>query len=145
MGAGGGGWQVGGRGAVGGDRGDGRWFQVGLLVTLGLGWGMTQPLGKMATEDGHGPFGLIFWQLVVCVLVLGAICLPKGKGLVFTPAALRFYVVVAALGTLIPNATFYISVARLPAGVMSMIISAVPMIAFPLSVLPGHAGVGRAA
>jgi len=122
---------------VSGGIGDRRWFQVGLLVLLGLGWGMTQPLGKMATEDGHGPFGLIFWQLVVCVLVLGAICLPKGKGLVFTPAALRFYVVVAALGTLIPNATFYISVARLPAGVMSMIISAVPMIAFPLSVLLG--------
>jgi drug/metabolite transporter (DMT)-like permease len=120
-----------------GGLGDRRWFQVGLLVTLGLGWGMTQPLGKMATEDGHGPFGLIFWQLVVCVLVLGAICLPKGKGLVFTPAALRFYVVVAALGTLIPNATFYLSVARLPAGVMSMIISAVPMIAFPLALLLG--------
>jgi drug/metabolite transporter (DMT)-like permease len=117
--------------------GDRRWFQLGLLVTLGLGWGMTQPLGKMATEDGHGPFGLIFWQLVVCVLVLGAICLPKGKGLVFTPEALRFYVVVAALGTLIPNATFYLSVARLPAGVMSMIISAVPMIAFPLAVMLG--------
>ncbi|MEY4697757.1 MAG: hypothetical protein RIT14_2185, partial [Pseudomonadota bacterium] len=117
--------------------GDRRWFQVGLLVTLGLGWGSTQPLGKMATEDGHGPFGLIFWQLVVCVLVLGALTVPRGKGLVFTRPALRFYVIVAALGTLIPNATFYLSVARLPAGVMSMIISAVPMIAFPLAVMLG--------
>lgn len=117
--------------------GDRRWFQVALLVLLGLGWGMTQPFGKMATEDGHGPFGLIFWQLVVCVLVLGAITLPRGKGLVFTVPTLRFYVIVAALGTLIPNATFYLSVARLPAGVMSMIISAVPMIAFPLALLLG--------
>lgn len=117
--------------------GDRRWFQVGLLVLLGLGWGMTQPLGKMATEDGHGPFGLIFWQLVVCVLVLGAISVARGRLPVLTKEALRFYVVVAALGTLIPNATFYLSVARLPAGVMSMIISAVPMIAFPLAVVFG--------
>ncbi len=117
--------------------GDRRWFQVALLVTLGLGWGLTQPLGKMATEDGHGPFGLIFWQLVICVLVLGALCLPRRKGLVFTREALRFYAVVALLGTLIPNATFYLSAARLPSGVMSMIISAVPMIAFPLAVLMG--------
>lgn len=116
---------------------DRRWFHVGVLLCLGLGWGMTQPLGKMATEDGHGPFGLIFWQLAVCVIVLGALCLPRGRGLVFTPAALRFYVIVAALGTLIPNTTFYLSVARLPSGVMSMIISAVPMIAFPLAVLMG--------
>lgn len=114
-----------------------RWFHVAVLLCLGLGWGMTQPLGKIATEDGHGPFGLIFWQLAVCVVVLGALTLPRGKRLVFTPRALRFYAIVAALGTLIPNTTFYISVARLPAGVMSMIISAVPMIAFPLAVLLG--------
>ncbi|WGV18154.1 DMT family transporter [Fuscovulum ytuae] len=114
-----------------------RWFHLAVLLCLGLGWGMTQPLGKMATAEGHGPFGLIFWQLVVCVLVLGALCLPRRKGLVFSRPALRFYVVVAALGTLIPNATFYLSIARLPSGVMSMIISAVPMIAFPLAVILG--------
>jgi drug/metabolite transporter (DMT)-like permease len=114
-----------------------RWFQMAVLLCLGLGWGMTQPLGKMSTEEGQGPFGLIFWQLVVCVIVLGLLALPRGKGLVFTREAIRFYVIVAALGTLIPNATFYLSVARLPAGVMSMIISAVPMIAFPVAVLLG--------
>lgn len=116
---------------------DRRWFHVGVLLCLGIGWGSTQPLGKMATAEGQGPFGLIFWQLVVCVIVLGAITLSRGKGLVFTAPALRFYAVVAVLGTLIPNATFYLSVARLPSGVMSMIISAVPMIAFPLAVALG--------
>lgn len=114
-----------------------RWFLVGVLLLLGLGWGLTQPLGKIATSTGHGPFGLIFWQLVVCTGVLGAICLPRGRGLVFTRPALRFYVVVAALGTLIPNATFYLSIARLPSGIMSILISAVPMIAFPIALLLG--------
>lgn len=114
-----------------------RLLHVGMLILLGLGWGMTQPLGKIATGEGRGPFGLIFWQLVVCVIVLGAITLPRGKGLVFTRPAVRFYVIVAALGTLIPNATFYLSVARLPSGVMSMIISAVPMISFPLALMLG--------
>ena len=114
-----------------------RWFLVAVLLMLGLGWGLTQPLGKIATSSGHLPFGLIFWQLVVCVLVLGVITLPRGKGLVFTRASLRFYLVVAALGTLIPNATFYLSIARLPSGVMSMLISAVPMIAFPIALMLG--------
>ena len=114
-----------------------RWFLVGVLLLLGLGWGLSQPLGKIATSTGHGPFGLIFWQLVVCTGVLGAICLPRGRGLVFTGPALRFYGVVAALGTLIPNATFYLSIARLPSGIMSILISAVPMIAFPIALLLG--------
>lgn len=113
------------------------WLLPAILVWVGIGWGATQPLGKIATESGRGPFGLIFWQLAVCVLVLGAVSLARGKGLVFTRAALRFYVVVALLGTLVPNATFYLSVSRLPAGIMSILISTVPLMAFPLALALG--------
>jgi drug/metabolite transporter (DMT)-like permease len=108
-----------------------------MLVILGVGWGATQPLGKMATMTGHPPFGLIFWQLVVCTLLLGAISLLRGKRLSLTKPALAFYLIVAVLGTLVPNATFYMSAARLPSGIMSIIISAVPMLAFPLAVALG--------
>jgi len=107
------------------------------LVILGFGWGSTQPLGKLATSTGHPPFGLIFWQLVVCVVVLGSITLARGKAMPLHRSALVFYSVVAFLGTLIPNATFYISVARLPAGIMSILISMVPLLAFPLAMAVG--------
>lgn len=104
-----------------------------ILALIGIGWGSTQPLGKIAASTGYQPFGLIFWQLVVCVLVLGILTVLRGKGLPLTRRALEFYVVVAFLGTLIPNYTFYLSVARLPAGIMSIIIATVPLIAFPLA------------
>ena len=107
------------------------------LIAMGIGWGVTQPLGKIATQSGHPPFGLIFWQLVVCVLVLGAITIVRGQGLPLHLRALVFYGVVAVLGTLIPNAAFYISVARLPAGIMSILISTVPLLAFPLALALG--------
>ncbi len=110
-----------------------RWQSVGALVLLGVGWGSTQPLGKIAASTGHPPFMLILGQLVVCVVVLGALTLVRGKGLVLTPRALVFYVVVAILGTLVPNLAFYISVHRLPAGIMSILISTVPLMAFPLN------------
>lgn len=108
-----------------------------MLVGLGLGWGLTQPLGKIAASSGHKPFGLIFWQLTVCTVVLGSITFLRGKTLSPRPDALRFYVVVALLGTLIPNATFYISVARLPSGIMSILISMVPLLAFPMAMALG--------
>lgn len=107
-----------------------RWSFVGILVLMGAGWGATQPLGKIATSTGYQPFGLIFWQLVICALVLGAISLPRGRGLVLRRKAVVFYVVVALIGTLIPNYTFYLSVPHLPSGIMSIIISTVPMLAF---------------
>jgi drug/metabolite transporter (DMT)-like permease len=110
-----------------------RWLYFAILVAMGAGWGATQPLGKISTSTGHQPFGLIFWQLVICSLVLGAISLPRGKGLVFRRDALIFYVIVALLGTLIPNFTFYLAVPHLPAGIMSIIISTVPMMAFVIA------------
>lgn len=110
-----------------------RLHYAAILAAIGIGWGATQPLGKIAASTGHPPFGLIFWQLVVCVLVLGAITTLRGKRLPMTRRALEFYVVVAFLGTLIPNYTFYLSVARLPAGIMSIIIATIPLIAFPMA------------
>lgn len=108
-----------------------------ILALIGIGWGSTQPLGKIAASTGHPPFGLIFWQLVVCVLVLGALTLVRGKRLPLHRKALEFYVVVAFLGTLIPNYTFYVSVARLPSGIMSIIIATIPLLAFPIAMALG--------
>jgi drug/metabolite transporter (DMT)-like permease len=115
----------------------GRWFFVCVLLWLGIGWGSTHPLGKIATETGHGAFGLIFWQQVVMVVVLGAIALVRRKGMKLTPAAIRFYVIVAVLGTVIPNGTFYTAVVHLPSGVMSIIIAMIPMLAFPMALALG--------
>lgn len=115
----------------------GRWFLVLVLVILGVGWGSTQSLGKFATATGHQPFGLIFWQLVIGALVLGVVSMVRGKGMLFTRAAMRFYVVIALIGTIIPNATFYAAVVHLPAGIMSILISTVPLIAFPLALALG--------
>jgi len=115
----------------------GRWFLVLVLVVLGVGWGSTQSLGKIATATGHQPFGLIFWQLAIGAVVLGVVSAVRGKGLVFTPAALRFYIIIAFIGTIIPNAAFYASVVHLPAGVMAILISTVPLIAFPMALALG--------
>ncbi|MCW1919147.1 DMT family transporter [Rhodobacter sp. KR11] len=107
--------------------------EVALVLGLGAGWGLTQPLGKIATSTGHPAFGLVFWQLVTCILVLGAITLARGRGTGWTRAHLPFFVVVALLGTVIPNFTFYTSAAQLPSGIMSIIISTIPLIAFPIN------------
>ncbi|MCB6178396.1 DMT family transporter [Rhodobacter sp. Har01] len=115
----------------------GRGALIAILLAVGTGWGSSQATGKMAAETGQGPFGIMFWQLAICTVLLGAISLVRGRGLVLSRPALRFYVVVAVLGTLVPNYTFYASVVHLPAGVMSLVIALVPMISLPLAVLAG--------
>ncbi|MFN3972148.1 MAG: DMT family transporter [Gemmobacter sp.] len=102
-------------------------------MVCGVAWGSTQTLGKIAVSTGHGAFGLIFWQLVIGALVLA----PFAHGLVVGRRQLGFAALIAMLGTLVPNATFYISVERLPAGLMSILIATVPILAFPLALALG--------
>lgn len=103
---------------------------------MGVAWGASQSLGKMAVSTGYGFLGLIFWQLVVGAIVLGPICLLTGRFRVGR-GAMVFAVVIALIGTIIPNTAFYISVARLPAGIMSILIATVPLIAFPIALAMG--------
>lgn len=110
---------------------------IGVLVLLGIGWGSTQSLGKIATSTGHQFLGLIFWQLLVGVLVLGPVMLLRRRLFVPKPAHWRFALLIALIGTLIPNSSFYIAVAHLPGGIMSILISAVPLISFPIALALG--------
>jgi drug/metabolite transporter (DMT)-like permease len=112
-----------------------RLLLLGVLLTLGIGWGSTQSLGKIAVSTGHGFFGLIFWQLVIGALVLGAVQGIRRRGVPLNRATLAFGALIALIGTIIPNSTFYISVAHLPAGIMSILISTVPILAFPLALV----------
>lgn len=114
-----------------------RWPWIGALLVLGIGWGSTQSLGKIAASGGAGHFLLIFWQLVIGVLVLGALLLLRGRKLRPTRPALRFALVIAVIGTIIPNSTFYMAVRHLPAGIMSILISMVPLLAFPIALALG--------
>lgn len=118
---------------------------VALLLAMGIGWGATQPLGKMAVATGHQFLGVIFWQMVIGALVLGGALALRRKAVRLTAPALRFALVIALIGTIIPNSTFYYSVAHLPAGVMSILISLVPLIAFPMALVIGmdHFSPGR--
>jgi drug/metabolite transporter (DMT)-like permease len=108
-----------------------------VLLGLGVGWGSTQALGKIAVSTGHGLFGLMFWQLAIAVAALGAIRALRGGRLHVTRRGLGMAAAVALVGTLIPGTTFYTSIARLPAGIMSILIATVPLLAFPVAVVLG--------
>lgn len=120
--------------AGGAERGR-RLLLVGVLVGCGLAWGSTQSLGKVATTAGHGPLGLLFWQFVIGTALMGAAMVLRRTPLVLTRRALVFGVVVAVVGSVLPGITFWTSVERLPAGIMSLIIATVPMMAFVFAIL----------
>ncbi|WP_372885630.1 DMT family transporter [Shimia sp.] len=108
-----------------------------VLLGLGAGWGLTQPLTKIAVSDGYLPLGLIFWQLVIGALVLAVLRLATGRSLALPWRRLWFFLLIALLGTVLPNSFSYRAAAFLPSGVMSVVISLVPICAFPIALLLG--------
>ncbi|MCG6901220.1 MAG: DMT family transporter [Rhodobacter sp.] len=112
-----------------------RVFLIALLVVMGMGWGATMPLAKIAVSEGYRQFGLIFWQVVISSLLLGSILALRGQRLVFGRAQVRMYLFVALVGTVLPNAVSYQAAVYLPAGVIAILMSSVPMFAFPIALL----------
>lgn len=111
---------------------------VAILIGLGAGWGVTMPLIKITVDAGYRPIGLIFWQLAVAVLLLGPVLALRRRWFRVTPRVLWFAVLIALLGTLLPNAASYRAALYLPAGIMAIVIAAVPLFAFPVALALGN-------
>jgi drug/metabolite transporter (DMT)-like permease len=114
-----------------------RLILVNLLALLGAGWGITLPFSKIAVSTGYGHFGLIFWQLVIGAVLMAFVMWIRSETLPRNASALRIFIIISMIGTIIPNSASYRAVAHLPSGVMSVLLSLVPMAAFPMALVLG--------
>lgn len=110
-------------------------FLVGLLALFGAMWGATQPLGKIAVSEGYRAPGLVFSQLVIGAVILLAVNRLQGQGLPWGRDHLRVYAVLALIGTILPNTASYEAIRHLPSGLVSILLSMVPLFAFPIALL----------
>ncbi|MEL6586593.1 MAG: DMT family transporter [Pseudomonadota bacterium] len=111
---------------------------VGALLVFGAGWGLMQPLNKIVVEDGFQPFAILTWQAIITLCVVGILVLGRGTRLPRGAAAWGICLQIAILGTLIPNFASYAAVAHLPAGLMAILISTIPIMALPMGVVAGR-------
>jgi len=109
-----------------------------MLAVMGAGWGLTQPLAKIAVSGGYRNFGLIFWQTAIGAAVLGLVQLARGRRLRLDPPALAVYAVIAGVGTVVPNGASYEAIRHLPSGLISILLSMVPLFAFPVAMALGN-------
>ena len=114
-----------------------RAWLVLVLITLGAGWGLTMPLTKITVSTGYKHFGLLFWQMGIGCLVMSALALPLGLRLPFGAAHMRVYVIIALIGSVLPNTASYQAAVHLPSGVLSILLSMIPIWAFPIALSLG--------
>ena len=104
---------------------------------MGASWGLTIPLTKLAVSEDYQEFGLIFWQQMICFGILGLVVWLRRQRLPFGRVHLKVYIIIVIFGTVLPNTASYTAAVHLPAGVLSILISTVPMFAFPIALMFG--------
>jgi drug/metabolite transporter (DMT)-like permease len=104
---------------------------------MGVAWGLSFSLGKVAATGGAHPFGISFWQCWTAAALLLSIAWLRGRPVSITPSMAGFFLIIGVLGLVVPTALFYYAASRVSAGVLSISVAVVPILTFLASVLCG--------
>ncbi|MFT6371871.1 MAG: drug/metabolite transporter (DMT)-like permease [Gammaproteobacteria bacterium] len=101
-----------------------------LIFFVGVTWGITFSLSRMAIQFGASPTGLTFCQAFGGSLLLLLVCFFRGKFPVFNRQYFKHYLIIALVGTAIPSTMFFYAAAHVPAGILAITIALVPMLTY---------------
>lgn len=114
-----------------------RLLPVLCLLGMGCAWGLSMPMSKLAVSTGREHFGIIVWQMLLVAGLMGIPLLLRPRPVSVGLRHLRLLIVVALFGTIISNSMSYLAAGQLPAGVMAIVMSLIPMSALPIALLWG--------
>ena len=113
-------------------------FYSFCLIAMGAGWGAGLPMTKIAVSTGYQHYGLMFWQLVIGAALMAVVCAARRLPVPVSPRTLRLYLIIAMIGTVLPNTISYQVAVHLPGGIMSLLLSVIPMFAFLIALMLGN-------
>lgn len=105
-----------------------------MLVGLGALWGLSFSLSKVAAMGGVHPFAYAWMQSTGAALFLSLVCYRKGIPFDFSRGHLVFFAGAAVIGLVLPNINIITTAKYIPAGVMSTVVSTVPVLGYVLAV-----------
>jgi drug/metabolite transporter (DMT)-like permease len=106
------------------------------IMLLGLGglWGLSFSLSKVAAMGGVHPFAYAWMQSTGAALFLTLVCYRKGIPFELSRGHLVFFAGAAVIGLVLPNINIITTAKYIPAGVMSTVVSTVPVLGYVLAV-----------
>lgn len=111
----------------------GRLVPALLLLFLGTIWGLNASVAKLAGQNGVAPIGLAAWQMSGAAVVTLIAARAAGLRVRFDRAHWRYYLVVGLIGTAAPNVNMVNALNHLPAGLLMIGLSTVPLFSYLMS------------
>ncbi len=106
-----------------------------LVFIIGAVWGGTFSLVKIATSQGAHPIGLSFWQAFGGGVFLWLFCAVRGKLPPLNKTALQRYIIIGILGSIVPGTLYFYSASHVPAGILAVTTTVVPLLTYGFSLL----------
>ncbi len=110
---------------------------LALLLLLGTIWGATFSLAKIGAEGGIPPFGYSALLHGAVGLLLLALAASRGIRVPLDRRALGFALVAGLTNSAVPSAIMLITVRRLPAGIVAVVVTLAPLMTYALSLALG--------
>ncbi|WP_339856376.1 DMT family transporter [uncultured Nisaea sp.] len=105
-----------------------------MLLGLGALWGLSFSLSKVAAMGGVHPFAYAWMQSTGAALFLTLVCYRRGIPFDLSRGHLLFFLGAAVIGLVLPNINIITTAKYIPAGVMSTVVSTVPVLGYVLAV-----------
>ncbi len=106
---------------------------VALRVVHGAMRGLSISLGKIATTAGVHPLALVLWQAGLGACIVLGFCAVRGRLGRLSPRHLPYYIGCSLLSVVIPSSAVYAAAPHIPAGVLAILVTAVPMVTYVLA------------
>jgi len=107
------------------------------LLLMGATWGLSFSFARIVVQAGGTPFGVTFWQSVVCGVILLTWTMARRRPLPMSRRHLGIYLIVALLGASVPNSLFYFAAPHVQAGVLSITVTLIPIITYAVAMMIG--------
>ena len=108
-----------------------------LLLLMGVAWGLSLSLAKLASTHGGHPIGLALWQVCVSGVLMLVVSVATQGPPPLRRDVLRFSFFCGAVGVAFPAIALFWSATHLPAGVVAIAFASMPLFTYSLSVLFG--------
>ena len=105
------------------------------MLVLGISWGASFSVAKIAASGGGHPLGLNYWQaligaaLVIIYLTIGRMRLPVSR------KHLLLYFVCGALGSFIPGVIYFYAVTHVSPGILAITMAMIPIMTYVAATL----------
>jgi len=104
------------------------------LLFMGITWGLSFSLGKIAVEHGVKAFGVSFIQSFLSGVMLLVITIIRRKNLFEILPYWRFILMIALLGAAVPGVLFYTAAPYVQAGILAITVALIPMMTYSASI-----------